>query len=323
MPYLSIILPTNRMGGLDIVFDGLSKQTFKDFELVLSDAFYEQRKNIVSLKAEQYNIKIIHCKPFELEEYFPISAYCRFANTGLAYASGEIVVMITDYTWLPFDCLEKHTKFHKQNKNLGLMCPHQYYLLPKLHSNFPKYKNEDIQKYVSNVVDGTLDPFQYSIFEKNFDSKNFDWQLHPTMKGADPKLTMQNAEITYGYFHCKNESLPLEAAIKCKGFNERMDGTNCYMDTCFADRAVVRGGLKTFILDNSNVARLINARDIFPFPIRLREHQDNLRIWRKIRDDHLDEINSWKLEEVRDIIQRQRKVDEDLKKIEFKFFEGY
>jgi glycosyltransferase involved in cell wall biosynthesis len=54
-PYISIIMPTMRIGGLGVVFDSLEKQEFRDFELVIADNIYEYRKDIVKEKAKQYS----------------------------------------------------------------------------------------------------------------------------------------------------------------------------------------------------------------------------------------------------------------------------
>ena len=50
-PYLSVVFPTMRPGGLDFVFSSLENQTFKDFELVFADNLYNYRKDIVKEKA--------------------------------------------------------------------------------------------------------------------------------------------------------------------------------------------------------------------------------------------------------------------------------
>jgi hypothetical protein len=58
MPDISIVMPTNRVGGLDLLFKSLENQTFKNFELVLVDSLYKHRKDLVSEKAKQYSFKV-------------------------------------------------------------------------------------------------------------------------------------------------------------------------------------------------------------------------------------------------------------------------
>ena len=51
MPYLSIVVPTMRVGGLNILFDALAAQRFTDFELVLVDGLRGKRAARVAEEA--------------------------------------------------------------------------------------------------------------------------------------------------------------------------------------------------------------------------------------------------------------------------------
>ena len=96
MTKISVIIPTFRIGGLDVLFYGLFNQTVNDFELVLVDGIYKYRKDLVLKKSKDYGFKTIHVEPFE--NPFPVCSFCRFANTGLVYANGDIVTFMTDFT---------------------------------------------------------------------------------------------------------------------------------------------------------------------------------------------------------------------------------
>ena len=65
MPKISVIVPTNRIGGLDILFESLKRQSFQDFELILADAIYQYRKNIVAETVRQYGFPVKHIEPSE------------------------------------------------------------------------------------------------------------------------------------------------------------------------------------------------------------------------------------------------------------------
>src|ERR1700722_1757043 len=235
-PKISIVMPTNRTGGFDIICSSLAKQTFQDFELIVSDCLYDYRENIIDKKSKQYSFPIIHVKPFS--NIFPISAFCHTANTAITYASGEIVLMITDYTWLPANCLQIHYDFHTQNKNTMLLCPHQYTVLPLLNKNCKLYGREDIKQYINDINYGVCNDLMWSIFEKEFEIDANTLAVDPIMGWADPKLQANKYKHNFGlynsicmYFNGKNESMPLQPLVDVNGWDEHMDGTHCFQDT--------------------------------------------------------------------------------------------
>ena len=129
MPFVSVIVPTNRVGGLDLVFDSLRDQTFQDFELIISDGIYQHRKDVVAERARGVQYK--HVEPFD--NPFPLNSYCRTVNTALAHADCELVVLLSDYTWVYPDCLSKHVEFHRSHDKVAVSSPHRYLMLPPVH----------------------------------------------------------------------------------------------------------------------------------------------------------------------------------------------
>lgn len=298
MPKLSVIMPTNRTGGLDIVCSSLEKQGFRDFELIVSDCLYKYRKNIVAEKSKQYSFRIKHVEPFS--NIFPISAFCHTANTAITYASGEIVLMITDYTWLPPNCLQIHNDFHEQNKNTMLLCPHQYTTLPQLNKNCKLYNNENIKQYINDLNYGLCDDIMWSIFDNDFNGDASTLSIDPITGWADPKLGADEKKHNFGlynsicmYFNGKNESMPLQPLLNANGWDESMDGTHCYQDTELSMR-LEHKGLK-FDLMPRNVVYIINPRHIFPFPVRLTDPENNRGILFDNQRNAYPIPNNWSL----------------------------
>ena len=129
-PYISVIVPTTRIGGLDVLFSGLENLIFKDFELILVDNLYDYRKDIVIEKMKQYSFKIKHIPP--LNSTFTATNYCRDMNTGIINSDGNIVLCICDYAWLHPSCLQIHHDFHKnETNNSALICSYNLCKLPK------------------------------------------------------------------------------------------------------------------------------------------------------------------------------------------------
>lgn len=293
MPYISVVVPTMRVGGLDILFTGLHGQTFKDFELVLVDGLYDKRKDIVQAAKRDFNVK--HVAP--INNPFPINSFCRYANTGLVHARGQIVVFLVDYTWLPPNALEQHVKFHTGHsvtEPVGLMCPHQYLATPALDPDFKPYGHDDTDIYAADCASGKLDSVMWSIFNKEWRT-DLTPELPPdTMYGADPKLGLPAGSLLPSYFHGKNESIRLEHALAINGWDEDLDGTHGWQDSDFSDRLAIKLGIQWTIVPH-NIAYIVNPRHVFPFAKRLRPFQSNYDVWQAKKTAGYPPVNNWSI----------------------------
>lgn len=282
MPFISVICPTMRVGGLDILFDSLQKQTFTDFELVLVDGLYERRKELVYKEARDRFLAVRHVGL--TPNPFPIAAFCRYANAGIIASTGEILLFIVDYSELPPDLLAKHAAFHKANagKKLGLMSPHKYVHF-QADPNFPRYNRDSVDQYERDVKNGALDKFMWSAGKADHETYPVPHDADGGAKvewNADPKLALQPGPIEPCFFHAKNESVPRAVVLEVNGWDQDLDGAHLYQDSDFADRLTVKAGLK-WQLDPSNVINIVNPRHVFPFARRLRPHESNKEIWEK------------------------------------------
>jgi glycosyltransferase involved in cell wall biosynthesis len=293
MPYLSVVVPTMRVGGLNYLCDSLAQQSFRDFELVLSDQLYQRRRDIVARHAKDYWFPIVHVEP--VPNPFPISSWCKVSNAALMHARGEVVVFFVDYTWVPPTVLETHAAYHRAHGPAsGLMSPHQYLSLPSIP--FPPYAKEEIDRYVADLERGRLDPFLWGWGEPGVHSLNLD----PVYAGADPKLTRAPGPIDPSFFHAKNESVRLEKLLAVNGWDEDFDGTHPYQDMDLGARLFVQAGV-TWSLDPANVVYIINPRPYFPFPRRLEHPDRNEGLWKRKLALGYPAVNPiWSLREARE-----------------------
>jgi hypothetical protein len=272
-PFLSVVVPTCRVGGLDVLCDSLERSTFKDFELVISDMLWQKRHGMVRLVAPRYSYPIVHVEP--PFNPFPVLSYCRTSNAGIANARGKVVVFLADYTWVPPTVLEIHALFHqaRPDERVALMCPHDYvtYPNPPFH-----YENDEIDRYVDDLKHGRLDNYACSIGPVG-DPSTF--VTDPKWGGADPKLRMGAGVLQPTYFHAKNESIKTEALLKVNGWDEDFDGTTPYQDADLAGRLTNQLGL-TWLLNPAAVVKIVNPRPFFPFPKRLYPIERNEGLWR-------------------------------------------
>ncbi len=298
MPYLSIVVPTMRVGGLDVLLHGLTQQTCKDFELILVDGIHKYRKSYFEENKFDFNIK--HVIP--INNPFPLNSFCRYANTGLAHVSGEVVLFVTDYTWLQPDGVKIHTEFHRSHgPDIGFMGPHQYVSTPPMNEHFPGYDRDQIDQYVADIESGKLDSCMISSFAEPLATNADTLPLDPVYSNADPKIGYHYGDIYAAMFHGKNESCKINAVLDVNGWDEDLDGAHCYQDTDLAERLDIRAGVK-WIVDPKNVAWIVNPRHVFPFPRRPRSVESNSKIWQsKKAKGFVDPVNRWSLREARKI----------------------
>lgn len=286
MPFISIIVPTMRVGGVDVLFDSLQQQTFTDFELVLVDSHKERRKDLVSREARDRFLAVRHVGI--APDPFPVCSFCLYSNAGIAASAGDVLLFAVDYSRFPPDLLERHARFHKADPTgrAGMMGPHRY-----LHLNvdeaFPSYGRGDVDRYEADVRSGALDRFMWSIGEHG-NAHGAHSEPHQADGGAtvphdaDPKLRMPPGRLGPEFFHAKNESVRRERVLEVDGYDQDLDGAHLYQDSDFADRLSSKAGVQ-WMLDPSAVVEIVNPRHAFPFARRTRPHEENKRIWESKR----------------------------------------
>ena len=281
MPFLSLIVPTMRVGGIDCLLESLARQSFTDFELVLVDAFADRRRELVTREASDRFIAVRHVGMSP--SLFPVCAFSTYSNAGIAASTGEVLLFLVDYSRLPPDLLAKHAAFHKADatKRAGMMGPHRYVALD-VAADFPKYGRDDIDHYAADIKDGRLDRFMWSIgtaTDRPSSPHSADGGA-TVPHDADPKLRHPAGPIGPEFFHGKNESVRKARVLEVDGYDTDLDGAHLYQDTDFADRLTAKAGVR-WALDPSVIVDIANPRHVFPFAKRLRPHEDNKAIWER------------------------------------------
>ena len=309
-PFISVVCPTMRIGGLDVLVAGLADQTFQDFELILSDGI---QSRIGAFDFAALPGQATHVAP--RGNPFPVAGFCRFSNEALVHARGNVIVFITDYTYLPPNTLEEHAAFHKAHpeREAAFMMPHEYRELPKLAESFASWNyksglptreedNAEARRYAADVAFGSHDANFWSIFRepmKPGDDPRKTLAIHPIWGGADPKNKLPPGPVDGNYFHAKNESVKLDVLLEINGWDEDLDGTHAYQDSVLAGTLRARHGMR-WTLSHAAQAQIINPRTVFPFAERERDYMTNEMIWRrKEARGFADPVNDWSLREAR------------------------
>lgn len=269
---ISVIVPTNRPGGLDVLFDSLAQQTYKDFELIVVDALWGLRVDLVDDEAKPSGV---HWTWPALSEKARHGcdlkqAYCHSVNTGIANASGETIVLLCDYSWLHPDCLATHAAI--QAKTPGpVHLDYNYCALPPLKPGLPDYSQshlpdgereaklaEDTARYVADLRSGKLNPFMWSIFEEHLTEEAVK-ALPVTLKHR-PCATRERGDWNWCSF--KNESFPTELFLEMNGLDEAYDESHCYQDLEFSYRLRERGIEWINGPPETGMVTVVNPRDI-------------------------------------------------------------
>jgi glycosyltransferase involved in cell wall biosynthesis len=280
MPFISVIVPTFRVGGVNVLLDSLTKSTWTDFEVVFVDALDCRREEVLEYARD----KFVACRYVSVSPpTFPTCSFCLQSNAGIEAATGEVLLFAVDYSRFPSDLLAKHAAFHKADKTrrAGLMGPHRYIGLD-LVPGFPRFGRDQIHAYEYAVKSGQLNPYLLSIgTPTNEPAKPHDADGGAIVPhDADPKLRMPAGPIGAEFFHAKNESVRREVVREIGGYDQDLDGAHLYQDSDFADRLTVKGGVK-WTLDPSAIIEIANPRHVFPFAKRTRDHQENFQIWQR------------------------------------------
>lgn len=308
---ISVIVPTYRIGGLDVVCDSLARQTHPDFELIIADGIYEHRRDIVATRARDYHFPIKHTCP--RDNLFPINSYCHKVNTALSHASGDIALFLSDYAALSPTCLEAHSVWHSLKPTpFGLlMMGVEHRSRPALREGIPAYGpnlyvvrhdhawdthermlNEGMQLYVEDLEAGKLAPFMWSVFEhapsfNELGDNPLDWH-HIMPPGSSPPSNVV----------LQNESIPLAALEEVNGLDEEFDGSHVYQDADLADRLHARD-YRWFSLPDVTM-RVANPRT-FLYVRKLERHiHSNLARWRDKKTAGFPPVNpGWSLRHAR------------------------
>lgn len=124
-PKISVLTVTNRYGGIDTNWSSLRRQTFKDFEWILCDTLYDQRKDAVQ-EYTKNDPRVVHIKqnPKDPEAKTWLA---HAENQAIKSSRGELIVLLQDYIHIRPDSLEKFWLQYQDNpKRMISGVGHQY-----------------------------------------------------------------------------------------------------------------------------------------------------------------------------------------------------
>ena len=221
---ISVILTTARLGNFDVLFDSMCAQEFEDFELIVSDEFYSERNSYwlgeLFRHSTYRNLNFIHLPPKRESRIYDDSLG---VNTALAAASGELIVILADYTWTPPGYLQAHWDFHKANPGWSMSCYLDRYPLPPM-------KGEPY----------SIECNWWSVFAEDFTPSWFDGQepVYRERRGSVGIIQEDGkVEIPGDFVYLLGDSVPLAVVKELNGIDERYIGGYGSNDVDFGVRA--------------------------------------------------------------------------------------
>lgn len=117
MTKLSVIYTTFRAGSIDMLCDSLVHQHGIDYELIVVDDYSIDRLNRVSEYLVEHGIPVRYVGRSKAK-CFPDTAHglINAWNTGILQSTGEFLVFMQDYTWLPENSLAAWLKYIGDSK---------------------------------------------------------------------------------------------------------------------------------------------------------------------------------------------------------------
>jgi len=200
---VSVILVTKRLEpNFEYALQSLKEQTFRDFEYIIVDGYYNIRKNeilnLINKIGVDFPILYIPDKPCRWRGQRP--QICNARNTALIFAKGEYIIQVDDCTRMPIDWIEKHLIYLKKG-----------YL-------------------VAGAWIG------YQIIDSH--GKGIEGCYGPEYRTT---IVKESKEVGPEWFYGQNCSYPLEPILDINGFDEILDGEMGQEDISLAIRLVRNG----------------------------------------------------------------------------------
>ena len=246
---ISVIMPTARddysiIGQPDLHYlvptmKSLSKQVFKNFELIVVDTMYDKRKYDFS----ELPFPVKHVQVHPNHRFWLNSkrwAVCGALNTALLHAEGELVVRIDDCSQFDEDYLEKFWEGYQSG--LWPLAMHTRYRGGKQVYYDDEYKQKGYE-FTRGKAHGEPTDTEKAldrIFGEGDPVRDTRWSIVESRGGK----MIAPVDWMYGY-----SSFTLEAALRVNGFDELFDGDKSLEDVDFGSRLDMAGYKGMFLLD--------------------------------------------------------------------------
>ena len=177
---ISVLYNTIRPGGIDILRSTLKKQTEQDFEVIIVDAWKGEREKEVIAYLSDFKVTYLKGLPKEPNDVWTLN---KDYNLGLSHCSGDVVLFLQDYLWIPHDGFAKMLSVHVDNPTAFVATAGHKALLPK-ELNDPEGKISVFKGVVSKPEGiAEADPrmeWEPGLYQVSFSWWEMNFALAPT-----------------------------------------------------------------------------------------------------------------------------------------------
>jgi hypothetical protein len=242
-PKCSVCTITVRYGGLDWQAEMLARQTFKEFEWLIVDALYHERKEEVKKLAHEKGLHIIHLPEPKLG-YKTVPNRTSNWNELLKYIDTPYTICLEDWHIIPDNFIEKH--YHYLSNGIDSIA------FRWVRTNYMAYHDS----YESFFEKATLANLQDNSISE---SDKFDVRALNILKSLNTDDKAFNGRIFLippSWWWPNTLSIKTEFLIKVGGFDQTFDGGTGGEDVDIANR-LSKLGIK-FFYDPSIITFHIN-----------------------------------------------------------------
>lgn len=116
-PKVSVVCNTIRPGIFKVLKETLQAQTYKNFELIVVDGRYDERKDLVQEYFKDVDFEVLHIgDPIRDKDKFKFGLF-HADNAAISVVRGELVVFLQDFIYMPKNGLEKYVNLYITNPN--------------------------------------------------------------------------------------------------------------------------------------------------------------------------------------------------------------
>ena len=228
LPKVTIVTPTIRQGWWNLMSKNIANQSYDgDIEWIIVDDYEEDRSKLAKEYATKYNLDIKYLRGKERtakRDYGLVNAN----NTAWRNATGELLIWLQDFIFMPQDGVEKLVDIYRHNPD-AIIAPVDEYFNSKIKPDITK----------EDWFDGKTDVIG-DFYWRNIRVKN------EGMRETDNPF---DYEANYG-------AIPLHILKKLNGWWEFIDDGLGYDNTDIAYRALKLG--YKIIVDDTNIATCLD-----------------------------------------------------------------
>ncbi len=232
--------------------ESFKAQTMKDFEWVIVDHLYDERKDYFKNMNLPFHVKHVPARPNVWHDA-GLCGVCTQYNRGIVHADGELLFFTGEGYLFPPDFWERLWYRYKQG-----YFPFAWYFYDNTFA--PKELIEPVpgwrKAYPEDVEEA---PVPYNI--SGYTGKNITIEHRPVYAFKGNNLEIFKASWEW-WFGCSSASL--EAMLKINGFDQRFDGDRMLLDCDVGSRLQLAGYGDKFAL----------FRDVFAIRMRV-----DINVW--------------------------------------------